>query len=75
MKPMLIVGILLLLLGGGLMVAGHITVKDTDPVVDLGKVEITKTKTEHKPIPIVVSGGLMVAGLVLTIAGAMKKGD
>lgn len=73
MKPMIIVGIVLLLLGGGLMIAGHLTVKDTDPVVDIGKLEITKTTEKRKPIPLAVSGGLMAAGLVLTIVGAVKQ--
>lgn len=73
MKPMIIVGIVLLLLGGGLMIAGHLTVRDTDPVVDIGKLEITKTTEKRKPIPLAVSGGLMVAGLALTIVGAVKQ--
>ena len=74
MKGLMIVGIVLLLLGGGLMIAGHVTVRDTDPVVDIGKLEISKTTEKRKPIPMAVSGGLVATGLVLTVIGAMKQG-
>jgi hypothetical protein len=72
MKALLVVGIALLLIGGGLMVAGSFTVKDTDPVVEIGKLEITKTTQKRKPIPVAVSGSLLAAGLVLTVVAALK---
>lgn len=73
MKGLMIAGILLMLLGGGLMIAGSFTVRDTDPVIDIGALEISKTTTKRKAIPIAVSGGILALGVVLTIAGAMQK--
>jgi len=74
MKGLLGIGIILLVVGAALMVAGSFTYKDTDPVIDLGKVEITKTTTKERRIPMAVSGTVMGVGAALTVAGAMKKG-
>jgi hypothetical protein len=73
MKLLLVIGIVLLLGGGALLAFGYVTHRDTDPVVEIGKLEITKTRTERKRIPPVVSGTIMGVGAVLTIAGALKR--
>jgi ABC-type enterobactin transport system permease subunit len=74
MKGLLGIGIVLLIVGGALMVMGSFTYKDTDPVIDLGKVEITKTTTKERRIPIAVSATVMGVGAALAIVGALKKG-
>jgi len=71
MKPLLVLGLILMLLGSGLMIAGAITWKDTDPVIkELG---IEKTTTKRRPIPIAVSGTVLGVGAVLTVIGATKS--
>ena len=74
MKMVMILGIVLLLVGAGLMVVGYVSYRDTDPVVNIGKLEITKTSTKRKPIPVAVTGTLMGVGAVLTIVGAVQRG-
>lgn len=73
MKNVMILGIVLLIVGAVLMAFGFVSYKDTDPVVDLGKIEITKTTTKQRRIPVAVSGTIMGVGAVLTVVGAMKK--
>ena len=73
MKPLVIVGILLFLIGATLMIVGKVTTKDTDPVIDIGKLEISKTTTETTRVPLIVSGGLMGVGAALAVIGALKK--
>lgn len=73
MRSVMLIGIILMLLGGVLLVVGHVSYKDTDPVIDVGSVEITKTETKHRRVPPLVSGTLLVVGAVLTVAGVRAK--
>jgi len=73
MKAVMIIGIVLLVLGAALMTFGYIEHRDTDPVVELGNIEITQTHTEKRRIPVAVSGTLLAVGAVLTIVGAVKR--
>lgn len=73
MGRVMLIGIILLALGGVLMAIGHFSYQDTDPVVEIGSLEITKTETKQRRIPVAVSGSILGVGAVLTVVGAMKK--
>ena len=72
MKWMIGVGILMMLLGGSLMVIGHVKVQDVHSAEILGA-DISVTEIDKKPIPLAVSGSLLGVGAVLTVAGALKR--
>lgn len=68
--PALILGAILLLVGG-VMAAGLFKYKDTETVVDFGKVEI-KTTTE-KTAPLNWGYVLMGGGALLLAGGALAR--
>ena len=71
MKAVLIIGVSLMLLGGGLMVMGHVNVEDHHEVEILGA-DISITETERKRIPLAVSGTILGVGAALTLLGGIQ---
>ena len=71
MKYLMIVGIVLMLIGGGLMVKGFVTVEDKHEANILGA-EISVTEKDKKPIPMALSGTILAVGAIITVVGAMK---
>lgn len=63
------IGIVLVVLGLIGLLIGGVTWTDRDTVVDAGPLEITTEERERLPIPPIVGGVLLVAGVVLL----MKK--
>jgi hypothetical protein len=59
------VGLVLVVLGIIGLVYGGITWTRRDTIVDAGPIEITADKRESVPLPPVVGGLLLVAGIVL----------
>ncbi len=72
MKPMALVGIVLLVIGIIGLAAGSISFTNKEKVVDLGPIEITADKKHTLPLPQLASGAAIVAGIVLLFAGARK---
>lgn len=74
MKPLTLIGILMILGGAAALAFGVLTVKETDTVFKIGDLEATKTEEKHfplKPAGIVLLG----AGIVLVVVGATRKGS
>ncbi len=67
-KPMALVGVILLLAGLVFFVYPALSFKKTDKVLDLGGLEVTREKTERIPIPPIAAGVAVVAGLALVVA-------
>jgi hypothetical protein len=61
------VGLVLVVLGIIGLVYGGITWTRRDTIVDAGPIEITADKRESVPLPPVVGGLLLVAGIVLLV--------
>lgn len=73
MKPLTLIGILMILGGAAALAMGVFTVKETDTVFKIGDLEATKTEEKHfplKPTGIVLLG----VGIVLVVVGATRKG-
>jgi hypothetical protein len=68
MKPLLIVGIVLILLGGAALAYRGFSVTKQEKIFELGPIQATAETTERIPIPpalgwaMLVGGGLAVAG-------------
>lgn len=67
MSGMKIVGIVLGILGIVGLAYGGLSWTSRETVVDAGPIEITADKTERFPLPPVVGGLLLVAGVVLIL--------
>ena len=72
MKALVVVGIVLMVLGAAGLIIGFVSYEDTDPVVDIGPIEVTKTTEKRKRIPTALSATVLGVGAVVTVVGAMK---
>lgn len=70
---MKIVGIILIVLGILGFVFRGIPFTKTEEVLDLGSVEVEKTEERLIPIPYIVSGIVVIAGVALVVTASRKK--
>lgn len=70
MRPTMIVGVILILLGGIILVRG-LTYKTTEQVAKVGDVAITDT--DKHGVPQWVGIAALAGGVVIVAAGATKK--
>jgi len=72
MKPLMILGIVLIVLGVvGLTVQGF-SYTTREKVIDIGDVEITAETRKTVPVPL-VAGGLALAGGIVAVLVASRK--
>ncbi len=72
MKPVTLIGILLILAGAAGLALGVFSYEEEKTVFKLGDLE-AKTK-EEKTIPVKLAGGLaLAAGIVLVVVGGRRK--
>jgi len=72
MKPMMILGIVLIILGAiGLGVQG-ITYTTRENVVDIGALKVTADTQKTIPIPLVAGGIALAAGIVVVVVASKK---
>jgi hypothetical protein len=73
MKPISVVGIVLLVLGALALTYQGITYTHREKIVDIGPIHATADKQEEIPLPPIVGGLALLAGVVLLVAGARQK--
>jgi hypothetical protein len=73
MKATSIVGIALIVLGIAALALGGITYTDREKVLDIGPIEATTEERKTIPLPPILGGASLVAGVVLLIAGSRTK--
>jgi hypothetical protein len=73
MKPLTIVGIVLIVLGVIALAYQGITYTTTERVVDIGPLKVEAKKEKTIPLPPVLGGVAVAAGVVLLIAGARGR--
>jgi hypothetical protein len=73
MKPIVWVGIVLIVLGGLVLAYQGINYTRDRNVVDVGSVHITAKTEEHIPVPPILGGLAIVGGVVLLVMGASNK--
>jgi len=61
-------GVILVLLGILALAYGGITYTHREKVIDLGPIQATANEKEHIPLPPILGGAALVAGLVLLVA-------
>ena len=72
MKPVILVGIVLIALGAAGLVAGEITYKTERETVTVGPMQATVKEEKKVPIPPVLAGLAIVAGAGMVVAGTRK---
>ena len=73
MKPITIVGIILIIFGVFALAAEGISYTKSEKVLDIGPVEATAEKQETIPIPPLAGGAALAAGVVMVIVGGRSK--
>jgi UDP-N-acetylmuramyl pentapeptide phosphotransferase/UDP-N-acetylglucosamine-1-phosphate transferase len=73
MKPMIWVGILLIVLGALVLGYQGINYTREKKVLDVGSVHITSKTHERIPLPPILGGLALVGGVVLLVMGATNK--
>jgi hypothetical protein len=72
MKPMMILGIVLIILGAiGLAVQG-ITYTTRETVLDIGSVKVTAPTEKTLPIPAIAGGVALAAGIAVVVVASRK---
>ena len=73
MKPIVLIGIVLVLLGALALAYQGINYTRTEKVFDVGPIHATAERHERIPLPPIVGGLALVGGVVLLVVGARKK--
>jgi len=73
MKPILLSGIVLVILGALALAYQGINYTREKNVVDLGSMHITAETQDRIPLPPVVGGLALVGGIALLVVGARQK--
>jgi hypothetical protein len=73
MKPMVGVGILLIVIGALVLAYQGINYTREKKVLDVGSVHLTTETHERIPIPPILGGLALVGGVVLVVMGAGNK--
>jgi len=73
MKPIIWIGILLVVLGGLALAYQGFTYTHQEKVLDLGPIHATAEKQEHVSIPPILGGLALVGGIVLLVMGSKKN--
>jgi hypothetical protein len=72
MKPPMLVGIILIVLGIVALAYQGITYTTREKVLDIGPVEATAEKQKTIPLPPIVGGLALVGGVILVATAARK---
>jgi hypothetical protein len=73
MKPITLIGIVLLVLGALALAYQGINYTRQEKVLDIGPIHATAEKHERIPLPPLVGGLAMAGGIVSLVMGARKK--
>jgi hypothetical protein len=73
MKPITLIGIVLVVLGALALAYQGITYTHQEKILDIGPLHATAEKHERIPLPPVIGGLALVGGLVLLVVGTKQK--
>ena len=73
MKPIILVGILLVVLGALALAYQGISYTRQEKVLDIGPIHATTETHERIPLPPILGGLMLIGGIVLLVTGARQK--
>jgi len=73
MRPLLILGIILIIFGVFVLASEGITYTKTEKVLDIGPIEATAKHRKTIPLSPIGGGAAVAAGIVLVIVGAKHR--
>jgi hypothetical protein len=72
-RVILVLGIIIIVFGVFALLSEGITYTKTEKVVDIGPIEATAKRQKTIPIPRPAGGAIVVAGVLLVIAGSQRR--
>jgi drug/metabolite transporter (DMT)-like permease len=72
MKPLMIIGIVLIVIGVIALAYGGFSFTTSEKVAEVGPLKIEKEKTRSVSLPPVLGGLALFGGIVLVVVGARK---
>jgi hypothetical protein len=72
MKPMMLLGIVLIIIGAIALGYHGITYTTHEKVLQIGPIEATKKTEKTIPLPPVLGGVVLAAGIVIIVMGAKR---
>jgi hypothetical protein len=72
MKPLVIVGIILIAIGVIALAYGGLSFTTSEKVAEIGPLKVEKEKTRTVPLPPLLGGVALAGGIVLLVVGARK---
>ncbi len=72
MKPIMVIGIILIILGVFALAYQGITYTTREKVIDLGPIQATKKTQKTIPLPPILGGAALACGIVLVVVGSRK---
>ncbi len=73
MKPIILIGIVLVVLGVLALAYQGINYTRTEKLLDLGPIHATTETQKRIPIPPILGGIALIGGIVLLVAGARQR--
>jgi hypothetical protein len=73
MKPVMIVGILLIALGIVAFAWGGFSFTSTEKVAEIGPLKVEKEKTHSLPLPPILGALALAGGVILLVVGARSR--
>jgi hypothetical protein len=73
MRPFILIGVLLVVLGALALAYQGINYTSTEKVLDLGPIHATKETQQRIPLPPILGGVALIGGVTLLVAGARRK--
>ncbi|MGH7277475.1 MAG: DUF3185 domain-containing protein [Candidatus Rokuibacteriota bacterium] len=73
MKPIVVVGIVLIVLGALALAYQGITYTSQEKVVDLGPLKVEAEREKTIPLPPLLGGLAMAGGIVLVVVGSRRR--
>jgi uncharacterized membrane protein len=73
MKPLTLVGILLVILGALALAYQGISYTSQEKIIDVGPIHATAETHKQIPLPPILGGLMLVGGVSLLVVGARKK--
>jgi uncharacterized membrane protein YidH (DUF202 family) len=73
MKPVTVVGLVLVVVGVAMLLMGGFSYKKDEQILDAGPLQASVERTKHVSVPPIVVGVVLVAGVALMFVGARQK--
>jgi len=73
MKPIMIVGIVLVILGIAGVAFQGVSYTTREKVIDIGDIEVTAETRKELPLPLILGGVALVGGIAVVVIASKQK--